>query len=70
MESQERWNFAQAFWPPKMLISGILLFIFSFVYYFVPLPEEAAVISAGIIILIAAFCAIIMTEKALRDQFD
>lgn len=69
MGSPERWAFAQAYWPPRMLISGVLLLGFSSIYLLLDLPKDSAVLSAVIIVIIGAFYPIIATEKALKEAF-
>ena len=68
MESQEKWDFAQAYWPKEMLLSSFLLIELSSLFLILPLEETPAVFSVCMLILMAAFYPIVMTELALKSK--
>lgn len=68
-QSQEAWDFAQAFAVEHMIKAAQFMCLLSIIFLLIPLNETTGSLLATFIIIFLLFRVVFYTEKELREKF-
>lgn len=69
-KNQQQWDFAQIYGAKQLFKNGLLLFVFSFLGFFIQMKEVWSVSLSLLLLLLAVINTWFSTEKAIKSKFN